>query len=60
MVDSISKGQLEKEEKKLKRKVQQAISTVCRAEESTFENLVTKQITGNMLVTHFGNGDEDD
>ena len=60
MVDKTSKSQGEKEDKKLKRKVQQAISTLCRAEEAKFEEIVTKNVTGNMLVTHFGNGDESD
>ena len=55
-----SKNQIEKDAKKLKKKQQQAIATLCKGEDLKFEELQAEVPTGRLLITHFGNGDEND
>jgi hypothetical protein len=55
-----SKNKIERDLKKLKKKQQQAVATLCRGENLTYDQLTTETATGRMLVTHFGNGDETD
>ena len=55
-----SKNQIERDQKKLKKKQQQAIATLCRGEDLSYEQLTTETATGRMLVSHFGSGDEKD
>ena len=56
----LSKNQIEKEAKKLKRKQQQAITVLCKAEDKPYDQLVSDQPQKCLFVTHFGNGDEAD
>lgn len=55
-----SKAYQERESKKLKRKIQQAISTIQRAEDCPMERLVTSEPTKYCLITHSGCGDAAD
>jgi hypothetical protein len=55
-----SKNALERDRKKLVRKQQTAIHTLCKGEDLSYEQLTVAEPTGKMLVTHFGSGDEKD
>ena len=55
-----SKKQVERDAKKLKNKTKQAVTVLCKAENLPYEKWVTKESTRQILVTHFGNGDESD
>ena len=55
-----SKNALERDRKKLVRKQQTAIHTLCKGEDLSYEQLAVALPTGKMLVTHFGSGDEKD
>ena len=56
----LSKNQIERDLKKLKKKQLQAIATLQKGEGLPLDQLTTETPTGKMLVTHFGNGDEKD
>jgi hypothetical protein len=55
-----SKNKIDRDRKKLIRKKQTAITTLCRGEDLSYEDLTVSHPTGKLLVTHFGNGDERD
>ena len=44
----------------MKKKMQQAITVLCKAEDKPYEELVCDTPSRCMFVTHFGNGDESD
>ena len=56
----VSKAKIEREQKKLRRKVAQAMNIISKAEDTTFESLTTPDQTRYLLVAHSGNGDEAD
>ena len=58
--DQPSKAFLEKQAKKIKKKIAQAQGAIVRAEEVPFEKIISLEPTEHVLVTHFGNGDEID
>ncbi len=62
-VQGISKNQMARDAKKMKKKVAQALAVIIKAEQRPLEEIVTKKgeaLTERFLVAHFGNGDEDD
>ena len=58
---NVSKKQKDKDSKKLKNKTKQAITVLCKAEDTPYEELFCQgTATPAMFVAHFGNGDEAD
>lgn len=53
-----SKNKVKQEEKKLKKKMSQAIAVMVKTEQKQIEELLAKDEvkTKNLLVVHFGNG----
>ena len=46
--------------RKIKKKIQQAIGVISRAEQLELSQFCSKTPTKNLLIAHFGNGDEND
>ena len=57
---NMSKKQKDRDSKKLKNKTKQAITVLCKAEDTPYEELFCQEATPAMFVAHFGNGDEAD
>ena len=57
---NVSKKQKDRDSKKLKNKTKQAITVLCKAEDTPYEQLFCQEATPAMFVAHFGNGDEAD
>ena len=58
---NVSKKQKDRDSKKLKNKTKQAITVLCKAEDTPYEELFCQgEAMPAMFVAHFGNGDEAD
>lgn len=56
----MSKKQRDRQLKKYKKKVAQAQQVLLKAESKQFDELISLTPTEDLLITHFGNGDETD